>query len=63
MCNKIMSTIKSTDLLHHSNIKSLKALKESIEHSDYDPCQRDDDGDTALHCGGIRKFEEECDKL
>ena len=54
MSNKIMSTTKTTDLLHQNNImKSLKALKESFQDSDYNPSQRDDDGNTALHCAAI----------
>ena len=53
MYNKIMATTKSSDLLHQNNMKSLQTLSQSIKDSSYDPNQRDDDGNTALHCATI----------
>ena len=48
-----MTTIKSTDYFHQNKIKSLHVLRQSIKDSDYDPSQRDGDGNTALHCATI----------
>jgi len=48
-----LTSIKNTLLLHQNNIKSIQILKESIKNSGYDPSQRDDDDNTALHCAAI----------
>ena len=48
-----MTTIKSADFFHHRYMKSLQALKQGFEDSGYDPSQRDDDGNTALHSAAI----------
>ena len=53
ICNNIMTTINSTYFFHQNKIKSLQVLRQSTKDSDYDPSQRDDDGNTALHCAAL----------
>ena len=48
-----MTTIESTNIFHQNKIKSLQVLKQSIKDSCYDPSQKDDEGNTALHCAAI----------